>query len=125
MAEFLDVNVDTEFLGAWMVGPTCRRILEERGHTAAMLFQAEVAKDSGDLAASAHVHTEVGGAHHDRLVADLTIGGIGAKGTVDYGAAHQFGRGDKAGSIHNLDGKTIVQDGSHILNRVAEQLGSI
>ncbi|OCB59140.1 hypothetical protein A5722_05140 [Mycobacterium vulneris] len=68
-----------------------RVYLEERGQTAKMLYQAQVAKRTARLAASAHVDVGIGGVENDRLVADLVVGGRGSLGAVDYAAAHDFG----------------------------------
>jgi hypothetical protein len=89
----MDVTVPepNEALTAVLLSPTMRTIVEERANTAAMLYQATVAKRTGRLAASAHAHTEVGGKYHDRWTGELLVGAIGSLGTVDYAASHEFG----------------------------------
>lgn len=126
-ARLTDINIPepNPAVAAAKLSPRMRAIMEERVNTAKMLFQAEVAKDSGDLAAAAHASVEVGGVHNDGWVGSLTVGGVGARGTVTYAGAHVYGRGTHPGSIKNLDGKTIVQKASRDLNRVLEQLGSV
>jgi hypothetical protein len=106
------------------ISPRMREIVGERAATAALLLQAMIAKRTGRLASSVHAHTEIGGVHHDMWVGVMTVGGIGAGGSVEYGLPHEYGRGDHDESIKNLDGKTIVQKGAHDLNRVLEELGS-
>lgn len=106
------------------VSQEVRRILEERIDMAKMLYQAQVAKRSGGLAASAHTHVGIGGVHHDRYVGELTIGGPGPHGIIEYADSHEFGRGIHPESIHNLDGKTIVQKPADDLEFVLQELGS-
>jgi len=115
-------------LAAVLLSGEIRAAVEDRGHTAQMLFQAEVAKRSGRLAATARVQTEIGGVRNDRWVSHMIVGGQGALGTVAYGAAHQFGHWQD--QAHQFDGDqelgesgTFVE-GAHDLNRVLEQLAS-
>lgn len=103
-------------LSAALIGPGMRRACEHSVNIGLLLYQAQVAKRSADLARSARATTEIGGVDSDRWIGVLTVGGRG----VDYGASHDMGRGDKPGSIANLDGKQQVQRGAHDLNRVLE-----
>lgn len=99
-----------------------RRIVLDRANVARDLYQSIVAKRSGALADSAHVHTEIAEVYkgEPRWVGVLTVGGDG----VDYGAAHEFGYGDKPNSIQDLDRQqNVVVSGSHDLNRVLDLLG--
>lgn len=110
-------------LGAVLVSSELRRIIEERTHTALMLYQAQVAKRSGALARSARVHTAIEPVvkGQPRWVGTLTVGGDG----VDYAAAHEFGRGDRPGSVDgdpNDPDAGIIQHGAHDLNVVLESL---
>lgn len=82
------------------------------------LYQAQVAKRTGALAASAHASTEIGGIRHDRHIGVLTVG----EG-LDYGAAHEFGVGDHPGSVHNLNGLNAIHPAAHDLNRILEERG--
>lgn len=117
----MDVNIPepNPALTELLVSERMRGMLAERAEAAAALYQAQVAKRTGRLAASAHVSTEIGGIHHDRWVAALTIG----EGLA-YGAAHEFGVGIHPGSVHNLDGRDRIQRAAHDLNRVLEELGA-
>jgi hypothetical protein len=130
MAELLDVTIydPNPAVAAVLISPRMRAIVFEVAELAQALYVAQVAKRSGMLAASAHASTEIGGQGrrtHDRWIGQLTVGGTGSLGTVDYGAAHEFGRGEHAGSIHDLDGEQIVQHPAHDLNRVLEELGGL
>lgn len=127
----MEVNIPepNEALTALLMSQEMKAIVEERGHMAQMLYQADVAKRTGRLAASAQVQTEIGGVRHDRWVSHLTVGGEGAKGMADYGAAHQFGHWEDESRLFGNDftsGESAVfVEGSHELNRVLEQLGGI
>lgn len=105
-------------LTAALLSPRMQAIVLERVELAKALYQAQVAKRTGALAASAHADTHIGGARHDRHVGTLTVGG-----GLGYGAAHEFGVGDHPASVHNLDGPNRIQDAAHDLNRVLEELG--
>lgn len=98
------------FLTRWLVSDECKRLVESTTHTAQMLYQAVVAKESGDLARTARVSMFIGGRNSDRWVGQLTVGGRG----VDYGASHEFGTDD---------GDMNIQPGAHDLNVVLNQLG--
>lgn len=108
---------------AALLSAATRAYLEGRLLTAAMLYQAQVAKISTRLARSAHTHVGIGGADHDRWVGDLVVGGQGASGAVDYAAAHDFGRGIHPRSVVNLDGRTVVQKPADDLEKVLQMLG--
>lgn len=105
----MEVQLNSRCLTEFLVGPELRGIVEERINTAHMLFQAEVAKRTGMLAASAHAHTEIGGVKNDRWTGVLSVGAIGSLGSVDYSASHQFG--------------TRFQPPHRELNAVLDQLG--
>lgn len=107
-----------EALTALLISPRLQAIVLERATMAQALYQAQVAKRTGALAASAHAHTEIGGIRHDRHVGILTVG----EGLA-YGAAHEFGVGDHPGSVHNLDGPNRILSANHDLNNVLEQIG--
>lgn len=110
-------------IGEALVGEGMRRACEERAQMALLLYQAQVAKRTGALAASAHATVELGPVlkGQPRWQGVLTVGGRG----IEYALAHEFGRGDHPGSIHDLDReKDIIQHASHDLNIVLEQLGS-
>ena len=101
-----DVSVPTPnpFIAQWLVGQECRRLVESTTHVAEMLFQAEVAKRSGDLARSTRVEMFLGGRKADRWVGSLTVGT-----NLDYGASHEYG--------------TQYQSGADDLTAVLDQLG--
>lgn len=112
-------------------GERVRSIVFEIAELAHVLYVEQVAKRTGQLAASAHVSTEIGGVEQDRWVGVLTVGGRG----VDYAASHEFGTQadvegpvqESADGVHNLD--DVVRTGghhaAHDLNRVLEELGGL
>lgn len=105
---------DNPAITAVLKSATLHRIVEERANTAAMLYQSQVAKRTGRLAASAHASTEIGGRRNDRWIGVLTIGGPGPRGTVDYAVPHEFGY-----YVENSDGATVgYRHAAHDLNRV-------
>jgi hypothetical protein len=114
----LDIPYPNPALAAVLVSAEMQAIVLERAEVAKALYQAQVAKRTGALAASAQAHTEIGGVKHDRHVGYLTVG----EGLA-YGAAHEFGVGDHPESVHNLDGPNIIHPAAHDLNRVLEELG--
>jgi hypothetical protein len=108
-----------------LMGSELRHICDSRANTALLLYQAQVAKRTGALAAAAHAHTEIGGNTSDRWIGVLTVGGDG----VDYGASHEFGRGEHPGSIREDATKDdpdagIIQHPAHDLNVVLESLSA-
>lgn len=112
-------------IGTVLVSPEVRRIVEERVHTALALYQAQVAKRTGALARSARVSTAIEPVlkGQPRWVGTLTVGGS----TVDYAAAHEFGRGDRPGSVDadaNDPDAGIIQHAAHDLNVVLENLSA-
>lgn len=115
-------------VAAALMSPATRAKMEELANTAKMLYQARVAKRSGRLAASARAHVEVGGKNHDRWIAELTIGGTGAAGTVDYALPHEFGvkRDVEGPTLPGSGGRahTGGHDAAHDLNAVLAELGS-
>jgi hypothetical protein len=125
-ARLSDIHIplqpENDAIRAAKKSPRMRQIVEHIANTGVLLFQAQVAKRSANLAASAHAHTEIGGVHRDMWVGVVTVGGYGARGGVDYALAHEDGRGDHPRSIKNLDGKTVVQHPAHDLNFVLEHL---
>lgn len=131
-----------EALAEILVSGRMREIVEERINTAALLYQAEVAKRTGNLAAAAHPTTEISSVvkGQPRWVGDLVVGGESPRGEVEYAAAHEFGRKaevegpveatagkDAHGAIVNLDDSVVTggHHAAHDLQRVLEQLGSI
>lgn len=140
----MDVSIPepNDALAAVLVSGQMRDIIEERINTAGMLYQAEVAKRTGNLAASAHPSTEITAVvkGQPRWVGELVVGGTGSAGTVDYAASHEFGTNaevegpsatagtDAQGNqIANLD-EAVVTGGHHAahdLQQVLEQLGHI
>lgn len=104
----MEVNIPTpnEALTAVLISPEMQAICLERVEMAKALYQAQVTKRTGALAASAYAHTEVGGVRNDRHIGILTVG----EG-LQYGASHEFGTAGHASAAHDL-------------NRVLEELGS-
>lgn len=141
MADFLDVTVYPDpnpALTGWLVGPECRRIMEERANMAMLLYQAQVAKRTGRLARSARAHVEIGGDKHDRWVGELIVGDDPG---VDYAASHEFGveaeiegpakpklgkRGKPLKNQKYVEGPVITGDhhAAHDLNVVLSELGN-
>lgn len=125
----VDIPLPNEALAALLISSRMHEIVSERGHMAQLLFQAEVAKRTGRLAAAARVETEIGGKDHDRWVSHMVVGGQGAGGEVDYAAAHQFGHWQDESNLIGSDTapgeSTVFVGGSHDLNRVLEQLDSL
>lgn len=115
----MDVDIPTPnpAIGAALVSPRMREIVADRVGTAAMLYQAQVAKRTAALARSAHPHTEIGGVHQDRWIGVLVVGGPSAYGEVDYAAAHEFGA-----EINLPNGGMTDLDPAHDLNAVLAQL---
>jgi hypothetical protein len=119
----VELNLNDQFMGEVMLSTDMRNIVEAEAHNAQFLYQSEVAKRTGLLAASAHAHTEIGGQGrrvNDRHIGVLTVGGQGSDGTVVYAASHDFGAGDHPGSTgrhHNA----AADD----LQNVLEQLGKL
>lgn len=121
----MDVNIyhPNPALAEILVSEQMRAIVSEKANLARDLYQAIVAKRTGALAASARAHTEIEPVikGQPRVVGYLTVGG-----GLDYALAHEFGRGEHEGSIHDLDsGHDIVQKASDDLNRVLEELGGL
>lgn len=91
-----------------------RAIVEERANTAAMLYQSQVHKRTGRLAASAHASTEIGGVKNDRWIGVLDVG----SGASPYAASHEFG--------HDINGAlTGYANAAHDLNRVLNLIGYV
>ena len=110
MANYLDPDIPepNEALAGLMLSARMREIVSERANMAQMLYQATVAKRTGRLARSANAHTEIGGKRNDRWIGELTVGGAGSMGVVEYAAAHEFG--------------TANSDAAHDLNQVLSEL---
>ena len=117
----MDVKYSRAGLSAFMTSPTLGRILEERINTAAMLYQSQVAKNTGRLAASAHTSVAVQPVFKGlpRLVGTLTVGGPGPLGDVDYAASHEMGH-----DVRNAHGEIVgYSPPAHDLNRVLNLIG--
>lgn len=102
-----------------LTSPQMHAAVEERINTAAMLYQAEVAKRTGALAAAVHTHVGIGGIGHDRMVGELVVGGAGPRGKVDYGAAREYG----ADVVVDGERHVAANEAHHDLQQVLEQLG--
>lgn len=120
----VDLPNPNEALTEVLISPEIYAALDAVGRIAHDLYVAEVAKRSGRLAGSAILQTEIGGVHKDRYVSHLTVG-VG----LAYGAAHQFGHwqdeSNLIGSGMAAGESQVFIEGSHELNRVLEQLGSL
>ena len=87
--------------------PEMRRVVQSSTNTALMLYQAQVAKQSGSLARSARAQVALGGVNRDRWVGSLVVG----EG-LSYGAAHEFGTEGK-------DQKNAADDLEKVLKMLA------
>ncbi len=139
-AHAMDVTLDPEpnrALAAALVGDKMRLAVGERAAMAELLYQAQVAKRTGNLARSAHAHTELTTVlkGQPRWVGVLTVG----DNVADYAASHEFGTHDEVegparaftgeldlqgNPIANLDDRvrTGGHHAAHDLNAVLEQL---
>lgn len=61
-------------LGEVLVSPEMKRLVESRANTAALLYQALVAKQTGELARDVQVRSRIGGPNRDRWVASVHVG---------------------------------------------------
>ena len=105
-------------IGAALASPRMRSIVGEVAEVAQALYRDRVAKRTGRLAASARVSTEFAAVKkgQPRWVGILTVGGSGSRGTVNYGAAHEFGVGthiDTSLAGPALPGEEGVRTGGH------------
>lgn len=137
----MEIDLREEFLAEYFVGPDLRGVVESVTNNGVMLTQSQVAKRTGALAASIRGHTEVGPVEfgEDRWIGEITMGGQGSAGTVDYGASYEFGAGDHEESEEQPAprGKRLgrsARPGStgrhhnraaHVLDRVREELGGL
>lgn len=140
----MDVNIPepNEAIGGVFASERLRSIVFEVAELAQALYVERVAKRTGRLAASARASTEF--AHvvkgEPRWVGELTVGGIGAAGSVDYAASHEFGTKrevegpvapytgevDAQGNpVHQLDDRVVTggHHAAHDLNYVLGALG--
>lgn len=115
MARLTDINIPkpNPAVAAAKKSAQMQAIMSHLANTAMLLYQAKVAKRSGELARSARATTEIGGKRHDMWVGVLTVG-------TDHGLPHEFGAdvplfGDKEDSHR--------QKASRDLNFVLENLG--
>lgn len=115
----VDLKTDPSAVGEFMKSQRCREICYERADMAMMLYQAEVAKRTGNLSRTAHARTEIGGKRHDRWIGVMSV----SARSVEYEAAHEFGYTKKVG--HGALGPRELIPGYHDLNVVLEQLGSM
>jgi hypothetical protein len=87
----VDIPEKNPWRGQWLRSRECRALVTERGRTAEMLYQAEVAKRTGGLARSTHLSTALGGVKKNYWEATLTVGGPSPVGLIDYVLPHEFG----------------------------------
>lgn len=116
----IDIPAPNRALTAVLRSERMRSIVFETAELAQALYRETVTKRSGRLAASAHVSTEIGGVRNDRHIGVLTVG-VGAQGTVEYAAAHEFGADIQVFGSE----ETVELHPAHDLNRVLEELDSI
>ncbi|AKJ72028.1 hypothetical protein [Gordonia alkanivorans] len=88
-------------LGEVLVSAEMRRLVESRANTAALLYQALVAKQTGELARDVQVRTRIGGPNRDRWVGSVHVGEH-----VVQDLPHEFGyarNGTPVDGAHDLD----------------------
>jgi hypothetical protein len=140
----IDLNIfdPNPAIGDVFASDRLRSIVFEVAELAQALYVDRVAKRTGRLAATARASTEfahvIKGA--PRWVGELTVGGTGRAGSVDYAAPHEFGTRrevegpvaphtgevDAQGNpIHNRDDRVITggHHAAHDLNYVLGALG--
>ncbi|MEH3135355.1 MAG: hypothetical protein PGN30_10185 [Mycolicibacterium neoaurum] len=79
------------FLEHYLMSAENVAVMRAAGQSAADMYSAIVARDTGALAASPRVTMALGGIKNDRICADVTVGeGLPRGG---YAAAHNFGIG--------------------------------
>ncbi|MFC8531933.1 hypothetical protein [Nocardia sp. NPDC057227] len=74
------------FITDWLKGPRARAIVFELAEMYQALYRETVAKDTGALAASARVYTDI---EDDRWTGFMVVGGAGAP----HGLPHEYGSG--------------------------------
>ena len=121
----LDWTYPNPALGAFLISARCAEIVGHIGSRAATLWAFRVSHDSGALASTAVVSVEVGGVHHDRMIAEVTVG----SNLAVYGAAHEFGyrpahRAVKESGNRRRRVRRNRVPGHHDLNAVLEELDS-
>lgn len=137
----MEIDLRDEFMTEYFVGPDLRGVVEEVTNNGVMLAQSEVAKRTGMLAGAIHGHAEIGPVERGdpRWIGEITMGGQGAAGTVDYAASYEFGAGNheaaeaeapeagKAFGKHAKSGSTGGHHNrpAHLLDRVREELGGL
>lgn len=113
-------------IGQVLLSQQYRRLMERGGNTAALLYQALVAKRTGELARDVQVRTHIGGLNNDRWVATVVVGE-----NVIEDLPHEFGwtpynkRDDKGryASRDNDDVRGEPVAGAHDLDQVLKMLG--
>lgn len=110
----IDIPDPNPWRGDFLLGPQCRAIVTERGNTAVMLYQAEVAKRSSELAASAHCHVDRGGRRRNYWAATVSVG----SGHI---LPHEFGA-DTRYDENRGDPSFDETEGAHDLSNVLEML---
>jgi hypothetical protein len=98
-------------LGAILKSSEMRSLVQEKAEMAQALYRDLVRKRTGQLARSARVSTYIGGARNDRWIAEMIV-------DAPHAAAHEFGVGDKPGSLP----KTAVHAAADDLNQVLGQM---
>ena len=97
----------------WLTGPQCRQLVLAKASQAQLVYQALVAKRTGQLARSAKVSVVRGG-KGDRWVGRVTA-------QAPYAASHEFGH-DGAREL-GRDGRSVRRDGFNELRQTLNHLG--
>lgn len=88
-------------LGRVLLSPEYKRVMERGGNTAALLYQALVAKRTGQLARDVQVRTRIGGRRNDRWETHVVVGEH-----VPQDLPHEFGYerdGEEVAGAKDLD----------------------
>jgi hypothetical protein len=93
--------------------------MQERGQTAALLYEAGVAKRSADLARSVRSTVGRGGERGNYLEATVVAGAVGP--AADYVLPHEFGAHERYRENHG-DPRFDETEGAHDLEQVLEML---
>ncbi|MEW5810267.1 MAG: hypothetical protein AB1925_12520 [Actinomycetota bacterium] len=120
----VDIPEKNAWRGQWLKSNECRALVFERGHTAQMMYQAEVSRRSGRLAGATRVSTALGGPRRNYWEATLTVGGLSASGLLDYVLPHEFGARERY-DANRGDPLFDETHGAHDLDMVLELLALV
>lgn len=84
--ENVNVPAPNPFVTRWLKGPEAKKLVTRQANRALAIYRTIVAKRTGELAASAHVVTRLGGIKNDRWQAHVVV-------EAPYAASHEYGTG--------------------------------